>query len=104
MKINEVVDLLFSFRGRALGDTYVNKTLIPLLCRKAGVPRQDARGTITSHRARSTIASQLYNAKEPLSLFDLQEWLGPPVAVIDAALCKAVTHEGGESLRESRLL
>jgi hypothetical protein len=33
-------------------------------------------GNITSHRARSTIASQLFNAKEPMSLFELQEWLG----------------------------
>lgn len=75
-KTNEVVHLLFSFRGRGLGATYINTTLIPLLCRKAGVPRADARGNITSHRARSTIATQLFNAKEPLSLFDLQEWLG----------------------------
>jgi hypothetical protein len=29
-----------------------------------------------SHRARSTIASQLYNAKEPMTLFELQAWLG----------------------------
>jgi len=34
------------------------------------------RGKITSHRARATIASQLYNAKQPFSLFELQEWLG----------------------------
>jgi hypothetical protein len=27
-------------------------------------------------RARSTIASQLYNAKEPMTLFELQAWLG----------------------------
>jgi hypothetical protein len=40
------------------------------------VPREDARGRITSHRARSTIASQLYNAKEPMTLFELQAWLG----------------------------
>jgi hypothetical protein len=40
------------------------------------LPGEDARGTITSHRARSTIASQLFNAKEPMSLFDLQRWLG----------------------------
>ena len=40
------------------------------------MPRQDARGNITSHRARSTIATQLFNAAEPLSLFELQEWLG----------------------------
>jgi hypothetical protein len=46
------------------------------LCEKAGVPRKDARGNITSHRARSTIASQLFNGKEPMSLFELQRWLG----------------------------
>src|SRR5271170_1355341 len=27
-------------------------------------------------RSRSTIASQLYNAREPMTLFELQEWLG----------------------------
>jgi integrase len=47
-----------------------------MLCRKAGVPAADVRGTITSHRARSTIARQLYNAKEPMTLFELQAWLG----------------------------
>ncbi|MFJ1551534.1 tyrosine-type recombinase/integrase [Streptomyces sp. NPDC088246] len=43
---------------------------------KAGVPTADVRGYITSHRARSTIASQLYNAKVPMTLFELQAWLG----------------------------
>lgn len=43
-----------------------------MLCDKAGIPRVDAKGNFTSHRARSTIASQLFNAKEPLSLFELQ--------------------------------
>jgi hypothetical protein len=56
--------------------SYLNKTLIPALCKKAGIPREDARGRITSHRARSTIATQLFNAKQPLSLFELQAWLG----------------------------
>lgn len=36
----------------------------------------DARGRITRHRARSTIATHLYNAKDPMSLFELQAWLG----------------------------
>ena len=27
-------------------------------------------------RPRATIASQLYNAKEPMTLFELQAWLG----------------------------
>src|SRR5438105_3006477 len=35
-----------------------------------------ARERITSHRARTTIATQLYNAKEPMTLFELQTWLG----------------------------
>jgi integrase len=69
------VDLLFSFRGHPLGATYLNARLIPLLCRKAGVPRADAQGTITSHRARFTIASQLFNAQESLTLFELQDWM-----------------------------
>jgi len=75
-KTGEVVSYLFSYRGRRVGPDYINHTIIPVLCRRAGVPEQDARGQITSHRARSTIASQLFNAKEPLSLFELQEWLG----------------------------
>jgi integrase len=75
-KTGEVVNYLFSYRGGQVGNGYLNRSLIPLLCRKGGVPLKDARGNITSHRARSTIASQLFNAKEPMSLFELQEWLG----------------------------
>jgi integrase len=76
VKTSEVIHYLFFYRGRKVGRGYINQTIIPMLCRKAGVPREDVRGPITSHRARSTIASQLFNAKEPLSLFELQEWLG----------------------------
>jgi integrase len=43
---------------------------------QAGVPTADVPGNITSRRPRSMIASQLYNAKEPMTLFELQEWLG----------------------------
>lgn len=75
-KTGELVHFLFSYRTYHLGQYFLNRTLIPAVCRKAGVPHQDARGNITSHRARSTIASQLFNAKDPMSLFELQEWLG----------------------------
>ena len=75
-KTGEMVHYLFSYRSRRLGASYLNGALIPLLCRKAGVPEMDARGRITSHRARATLATQLYNAKNPLTLFELQEWLG----------------------------
>ncbi|WP_234390483.1 hypothetical protein [Streptomyces sp. MMG1533] len=47
-----------------------------MLCRRSGVPTAEVRGNVTSCRARSTIASRLYNAKEPMTLFELQEWLG----------------------------
>jgi integrase len=75
-KTGELVHFLFVYRTRRLSARYLNRTLIPALCKKAGVPCRDARGAITCHRARATIASQLYNAREPLSLFELQEWLG----------------------------
>ena len=75
-KTGELVDVLLAYRGARIGEKYVNQVLIPLLCRKAGVPREDVRGQITGHRARATIASQLYNAKDPMSLFELQAWLG----------------------------
>ena len=73
---SETVQFLFSYRGVRVAKHYLNDSLIPMLCRKAGIPRQDSRGSITSHRARATIASMLYNAKEPLSIFDLKEYLG----------------------------
>jgi hypothetical protein len=75
-KTGEVFHVLFGYRGRPLGKTILNLSVIPMLCRKAGVPSKDTRGQITSHRARSTIATQLYNAKEPMSLLALKEWLG----------------------------
>ena len=75
-KTAEPTHYMFAYRGRPISPGYLNDTLIRMLCHKAGVPESDARGGITSHRARSTIASQLFNAKEPMSLMDLQAWLG----------------------------
>jgi integrase len=75
-RTGEPAALVFCLRAKRVARDYFNQALIPALCRKAGVPRADARGRITSHRARSTIASQLYNAKEPMTLFELQAWLG----------------------------
>jgi integrase len=75
-KTSERAHLLFSYRAQGIGREYLNIRVIPALCTKAGVPSADVRGNITSHRARSTIASQLYNAKEPMTLFELQAWLG----------------------------
>ncbi|GAA1825133.1 hypothetical protein GCM10009735_70250 [Actinomadura chokoriensis] len=43
---------------------------MPMLRAKAGVPAADVRSNIGSHRARSTIASRLNNAHEPMPLFE----------------------------------
>ena len=75
-KTGALVDVLLAYRGAKIEEKYVNQVLIPLLCRKAGVPREDVRGQITEHRARATIASQLHNAKDPMTLFELQARLG----------------------------
>ena len=75
-KTGEVVHFLFCYRARPLLREFLNCSLIPMLCRKAGVSLTDARGQITSHRARATIASQLFNSKSPMTLFELQAWLG----------------------------
>ncbi len=75
-KTGSKTEYLFAHRGRSLGKEYLNKTLIPLLCQRAGIPRADERGAITSHRARATLATLLYNAPEGLSIFELMQWLG----------------------------
>lgn len=43
----ELVHSLFTYRGRRLGEPYLNETLIPLLCRKSG-SHPAARGHLRS--------------------------------------------------------
>ncbi|MFD9691829.1 hypothetical protein ACFWXO_39410 [Kitasatospora sp. NPDC059088] len=80
-----------------------------MLCRKAGVPAGDVRGTITSCWARSTIASRLYNVKEPMTLFELQLWLGRRspqsiqyYATITFSILTEAFAEAGYSARNAR--
>ena len=75
-KTAEAVDFLFVWRGKRVACEYLNRTIIPVLCRKAGIPVEDALGKITSHRARHTLATQLGDAPTPMSDSDLQHWLG----------------------------
>lgn len=56
-KTSDQVDVLFTVRAQPVARNYINRTIIPALCRKAGVPLEDVRGRITSHRARSTIVA-----------------------------------------------
>ncbi len=75
-KTGEMCHFLFVYRGRRLGENYINKHLIPMLCKKAGVPLSDARGKITSHRARATMSNALVTGDNAMSLLELQRWLG----------------------------
>lgn len=76
IKDGSLVDFLFMYRGRRIGNLFINYSIVPILCKKAGIPTKDVQGNITSHRARSTIATQLSTSKDPMSLFELKEWLG----------------------------
>lgn len=73
-KDNSLVEFLFCIRGKKMGRNFFNETLIPALCRRAGVPARDAKGAITGHRARSTIATML--RRNGLSLEDISQFLG----------------------------
>ncbi|WP_410796053.1 hypothetical protein [Palleronia sp. LCG004] len=70
------VPFLLMNRGRLVSAGFFNGTVIPTLCAKAGVPRSDSRGKITSHRARSSTLTALANATHPLSLLELMKWAG----------------------------
>ena len=66
-KTGERVPFLFSHRGKRIGYAFLDRTVIPALCRKAGVAREDSRGRITSHRARSSALTALANSREGLA-------------------------------------
>lgn len=82
--------------------SYLNTSLIPTLCKVAGIPRADERGAITSHRARATLATLLYNALEGLSLFKLMRLSGAYHSRFDTAVCEGQANKTDSFLFESR--
>ncbi|MBV9385712.1 MAG: site-specific integrase [Chroococcidiopsidaceae cyanobacterium CP_BM_ER_R8_30] len=73
-KTEENFHALFSCRGKVIHKKYINDALIPMLCRKAGVPTEDKNGRITSHRARTTIITEL--GKHGMNAFELARFAG----------------------------
>jgi hypothetical protein len=59
-KDRQFVDLLFALRGKRMSAAFLNRRLIPLLCRQAGVEPLDAEGAYTAHRGRSARISLLH--------------------------------------------
>src|SRR5260370_33116675 len=73
-KDHEYIDYLFCCRDKRIGPKFLNRSLIPALCAKAGVDLADARGRITGHRGRSTRLTLL--RRSGVSLDDLAEYAG----------------------------
>ncbi|MBS3965529.1 MAG: hypothetical protein KGZ80_13770 [Methylomonas sp.] len=75
-KTGERVRFLFQYRGKTIGHTMVNETIIPMLCAKAGVPLEDSVGKITSHRGRASAVTALASVPQGMSLVELMRWSG----------------------------
>jgi Phage integrase family len=72
----ERASFLFQYRGQPMSNDVLNRTVIPILCTKAGVPRHDSRGPITSHRGRASAVTALANAPQGMTLLELMTWCG----------------------------
>jgi integrase len=73
-KDHQKVDYLFCYRDVRVGNKFINESLIPVLCTKAGVSINDAKGRITGHRGRSTRLTLL--RRNGVGLDDLAEYAG----------------------------
>ena len=56
-KTHKPTNYLFQYRNELMGERFLNGSVIPLLCKLAGVSQTDVVGRITSHRARATTAT-----------------------------------------------
>ena len=72
----EHVHMLFQLRGRPPGKTILNRTIIPMLCAKAGLPLWDTMGAITSHRGRASTVTVLASVPQGMTLPELMAWCG----------------------------
>lgn len=75
-RTGEKVSYLFQYRGKRMGKGVINTTIIPTLCAKAGVPMDDSRGRITSHRGRASVVTALASVPQGMSLIELMQWSG----------------------------
>jgi integrase len=65
---------LFQTRNQLMSADFLNKYVIPLLCKLAGVSQTDVVGRITSHRARATTATWMH--KMGMTPSDIGRMLG----------------------------
>lgn len=75
-RTGEKVSYLFQFRGKPVGGSILNRTIIPVLCARAGVPIEDSQGRITSHRGRASAVTALASVPQGMTLHELMAWSG----------------------------
>lgn len=73
-KTRKSTTYLFQYRNDLMGQNFLNKHAIPLLCKLAGVSETDVVGRITSHRARATTATWM--GKMGMAPADIGKLLG----------------------------
>src|SRR5260370_15249983 len=56
-KTHKPTTYLFQYRNEQMGTTFLNETVIPLLCGLAEVSQTHIAGRMTSHRSRATTAT-----------------------------------------------
>lgn len=54
----------------------INRTVIPVLYARAGLPVEGSGGTITSHRGRASALTALASEPQGISLYELMQWSG----------------------------
>jgi integrase len=74
VKDREFADLLFTTHGRGMTKGFLNRIVIPYLCARAGIDRQDAKGNYTCHRGRSSRITLLRQCG--MELADLAAYAG----------------------------
>jgi integrase len=73
-KTRKPTNYLFQYRNELMGRNFLNESVIPLLCKLAGVSQTDVVGRITSHRARATTATWMH--KMGMAPADIGKLLG----------------------------
>jgi hypothetical protein len=73
-KTHKPTQYLFQYRNDLMGVKFLNESVIPLLCKLAGVSQMDVVGRITSHRARATTATWMH--KMGMAAADIGKLLG----------------------------
>lgn len=104
-KTGQYVRPLFSYRGKQVGEKYLNKVVVPILLGKAGLEGyRDRHGGISVHRMRSTIATHLGTGPNAMTLVALRDWLGHrDVGSVQAYLATTPVRLGEEYRRAHRV-